>query len=82
MTDNANAVLQEALSLSVDDRADLVAELIASLDESSSESSEVEVRDAWAREIEQRAGRVLAGQSAGEDWATVRERVSSELTDG
>src|SRR5438128_10649373 len=58
MSAEVKQLLHEALKLSTDDRAELAAELLASLDESG-DSGDVE--GAWAAEIERRARRVLAG---------------------
>jgi putative addiction module component (TIGR02574 family) len=78
MTDRAQAVLREALTLGVDERADVAAELLASLDDEPAEDL-AEVEMAWAKEIERRARRVLAGESAGEPWEEVRARVERRL---
>ncbi len=80
MTSRAQAVLREALALPVDQRADVAAELLASLDETPP-SDQAEVEAAWAREIERRARRVMAGESAGEPWEEVRARVLRRLTE-
>jgi len=81
MTHHAQSLLREALSLSEQERADLVAELLVSL-EGSPEGDEAEVEQAWADELERRARRVLAGESHGEAWGQLRDRVRSALTDG
>jgi putative addiction module component (TIGR02574 family) len=78
MTDRAQAVLREALTLPVEERADVAAELLASLDDEPAEDL-AEVEMAWAKEIERRARRVLAGESAGEPWEEVRARVERRL---
>lgn len=78
MTDRAQAVLREALTLPVEERADVAAELLASLDEEPTEDL-VEVEMAWAKEIERRARRVLTGESTGEPWEDVRARVERRL---
>jgi putative addiction module component (TIGR02574 family) len=80
MTDRAQALLREALTLPPDERADVAAELLASLDEPPTEDLAV-VQAAWAKEIERRARRVLANESAGEPWEDVRERISRRLTE-
>lgn len=80
MTDRAEALLREALALPPDDRADVAAELLASLDEPSTEDAAA-VEAAWAREIERRARRVISGESDGESWERVRERVVRQLTE-
>ena len=51
MTDRARKVLHEALELSVPERAELAADLLASLDG----EPEAEVEAAWAAEVERRA---------------------------
>lgn len=80
MTDSTRTLLREALALPRGERADLVAELLMSL-ESSTSDDPAAVQASWAREIERRARRVLAGESTGEDWAQVRERVARRLTE-
>jgi putative addiction module component (TIGR02574 family) len=78
MTDRAQELLREALTLPVDERADVAAELLASLDESSTMDAAA-VATAWAREIERRARRVMAGESPGEPWEDVRAHVARRL---
>jgi hypothetical protein len=81
MTDHAQALLREALSLSDEERADLIAELLVSL-EGPIVDGAAAVEQAWAEELETRARRVLASGGQGEDWNQVRTRVSQALTDG
>jgi putative addiction module component (TIGR02574 family) len=81
MTDHTQSLLREALSLSEKERADLVAELLVSL-EGPPEGDDAAVEQAWADELGRRARRVLAGESHGEDWDQLRDRVRSALTDG
>ena len=78
MTSRAQEVLREALSLPIDQRADVAAELLASLDDVGSENI-AEVEAAWAAEIERRARRAMAGESAGIPWEEVRRRAETEL---
>ena len=84
MTDRAQALLREALTLSSDERADVAAELLASLEEPATEDPAA-VQAAWGREIERRVRRVLAGESAGEPWEDVarsyRSRSNQSVTD-
>jgi putative addiction module component (TIGR02574 family) len=80
VTDRAQALLREALTLPVDERADVAAELLASLDEPATTNAAA-VETAWAREIERRARRVMAGESVGEPWEDVRARVARRLAD-
>jgi len=79
MSDRAQTLLREALKLSPEERADVAAELLASLDDSDAEDPAA-VPAAWAAEIERRAQRVLSGESAGEPWEDVRHRIVQGLT--
>jgi broad specificity phosphatase PhoE len=81
MTDHAQSLLREALSLPEEERADLIAELLVSL-EGPAGDDEATVERAWAEALERRARRVLAGEAPGEDWDQVRDRVGRALTDG
>jgi putative addiction module component (TIGR02574 family) len=78
MTSRAQELLREALTLPVAERADVAAELLASLDDAEAENP-AEVEAAWAAEIERRARRVMAGESAGVPWEDVRRRAEAEL---
>ena len=62
----------------VADRADVAAELLASLDDAEADNP-AEVEAAWAAEIERRARRVLTGESAGLAWNDVRRRAEADL---
>lgn len=74
----AEDLWREALALPEVERADLAAELLASLDGASAEDP-AEVRSLWGEEIERRARRAMAGDVVSEDWATVRQRLADEL---
>ena len=79
MSSRAQALLREALTLPIAERADVAAELLASLDDAETENP-AEVEAAWAAEIERRARRVLAGgESAGRPWDDVRRRAEAAL---
>lgn len=80
VTSRAQELLREALSLPLPERADIAAELLASLDETEAQDP-AQVEAAWAREIERRARRVMSGESAGEPWEDVRARVVRRLTE-
>jgi putative addiction module component (TIGR02574 family) len=77
MTSRAQELLREALNLPSQERADVAAELLASLDEADASVDDVEA--AWAAEIERRARRVLAGDSTGIPCDDVRRRAEEEL---
>ena len=78
MASRAQDLLREALTLPIDERADVAAELLASLDDAGTENS-AEVEAAWAAEIEGRARRVMAGESEGIPWEDVRSQAEAEL---
>lgn len=80
MTSRAQDVLREALALALDERADVAAELLASLDDAAAERP-ADVEAAWAAEIERRARRALADESGGVAWDDVRRRAEAELRD-
>jgi putative addiction module component (TIGR02574 family) len=75
MTVQAERLLQDALKLPLEDRANVAAELLASLDERRDEG----VEEAWAQEIERRARRVLAGETTGTEWSVVRDRIAATV---
>src|SRR5438093_11417961 len=81
MTSRAQELLREALTLPIAERADVAAELLASLDDAETENL-AEVQAAWAAEIERRARRVMAGESAGLPWEDVRRRAKLNCPSG
>ena len=78
MTSRAQELLREALTLPIAERADVAAELLASLEDAEADNP-AEVEAAWAAEIERRARRVMAGESAGIPWEEVRRRAEAAL---
>lgn len=78
MTSKAADLLREALALPIQERADVAAELLASLDDAAADDASA-VEAAWAVEIERRARRVMAGESSGTPWEEVRRRAEAEL---
>lgn len=78
MSARTQELLREILTLSVEDRADVAAQLLASLDAAAADDP-AEVEAAWAAEIERRVRRVLSGDSAGTPWADVRRRAEADL---
>jgi len=77
VTSEPETILREALALNDAERADLAAQLIASLDPPAADDPEA-IERAWGGELERRATRVLAGDPT-DDWASVRERVADQL---
>lgn len=75
MTDAGTKVLHEALQLPENVRAEIAAELIASLDRDRDE----EVQQAWAKEIARRANAVRQGELKGEDWRPVLDEIEREV---
>jgi putative addiction module component (TIGR02574 family) len=69
-------VLDEALQLELAERAELVAELLASLDG----EPDADVEAAWAAEIERRAARARSGEDAGRAWAEARDAATDALS--
>lgn len=78
MSSRAQALLREALILPFAERADVAAQFLASLDDAEAEKL-AEVEAAWAAEVEKRARRVIAGDSAGLPWEDVRRWANTEL---
>ncbi len=77
MDGDVDRLLRDALRLAPDERARIVAELLASLvpDLPSQQRSEAE----WIREIERRARVAVAG-SPGSSWAAARTQLEPRLS--
>lgn len=69
MTDRARRVLEDALSLSDDERLDLAEQLLSSL------PADAE----WLAELERRARRALADPGGGEAWDVVERRLAARV---
>ena len=78
MSPRAQELLREALALPLEERADVAAQLLASLDDAAADDP-AEVEAAWAAEIERRARRAIAGETTGVPWEDVRRRADAEL---
>jgi putative addiction module component (TIGR02574 family) len=74
MTANTQKILDDAMTLSAAERAELAAELLASLDE-----TEAEVEAAWAAEIERRAVEARQSPADDEDWRTALAEIQREV---
>jgi putative addiction module component (TIGR02574 family) len=75
MTKAAEAVLADALRLDLDARAEIAAELLASLDGPADPDAEA----AWAVEIERRVAAIEAGTVKLEPWEDVKRRIEKEI---
>jgi putative addiction module component (TIGR02574 family) len=75
MTKAAEAVLADALRLDLDARAEVAAELLASLDGPADPGTEA----AWAVEIERRVAAIEAGTVKLEPWEDVKRRIQKEI---
>ena len=75
MTKAVEAVLADALRLDLDARAEVAAELLASLDGPADAGAEA----AWVAEIERRVAAIDAGTVTLEPWQTVRRRIEKDI---
>jgi hypothetical protein len=75
----ARQILEEALRLPVDERADVAAELLRSLDEAERPLTPDEVDRRWAAEIARRARRAARGESVGRDANEVLDALELKL---
>lgn len=73
----AKRILQEALNLSEQERAEIAARLIESLDARDRDAAGVE--EAWAAEIERRCAALDAGTTGTTDWDDVRRQIEAEI---
>jgi putative addiction module component (TIGR02574 family) len=75
MTKPINSVLADALRLDDDSRAELAAELLASLDG----PADPDAAAAWDTEIDRRIEAIEAGRVALEPWDDVRRRIERDI---
>ena len=75
MTKAVETVLADALRLDLDARAEVAAELLASLDGPTDPGAEA----AWAAEIERRVAAIEAGTIKLEPWQAVKRRIEREI---
>ncbi|MBK8232426.1 MAG: addiction module protein [Candidatus Eisenbacteria bacterium] len=71
MQDPAKRVFSDALRLPIPERAELAAELLASLDG----EADPDVEAAWADEIQRRIARIESGSAFARPWPAVREEL-------
>ena len=75
MTKPAEVVLADALRLGEDERAELAAEILASLDGPADPDAEL----AWADEIRRRIASIESGAATLEPWDVVKRRIEKEI---
>ena len=75
MTKAAQSVLADALRLDPETRAELVAEILASLDG----PSDADAEPTWAAEIERRIQAIEAGDIRLESWESVKSRIEKDI---
>jgi len=75
MTRRASELLQKALSLSEEERAELACSLIESLDGAVGEAAEA----AWNQEIARRVEDLDTGKAKAIPWEEVRSRISAKF---
>jgi putative addiction module component (TIGR02574 family) len=69
MAERARKILEEAMSLSEDERLDLAEQLLSSLPPDAE----------WMAELERRARRALADPQGGEAWDVVKRRLAARV---
>ncbi len=74
MTRSVNEILEEALTLPVEARAEIASKLINSLDDAVDDDAEVE----WSAEIERRIRDIDNGTVELVPWAEVRRRITEQ----
>ena len=79
MTELGRTVLAEALDLPETERADLAAELLASLHQPDEMTAD-ELEQVWTDEIQRRVDRVRSGESHTVAWSEVRAEAERRLT--
>ncbi|MBL8683291.1 MAG: addiction module protein [Myxococcales bacterium] len=75
MTGEARDILAAALELEADARAEIAAELLASLDG----PADSDVDAAWEAEVERRCAEVDLGTAVLEPWDAVRQRIERAI---
>lgn len=78
MTDRARKLLEEALVLGDSERADLAAQLLASLPPGTALDEENPDAE-WVAEVERRANAAAADPDGGIAWETARAEILDEL---
>jgi putative addiction module component (TIGR02574 family) len=78
MSEAAQAVLDQAMKLSVEERERLVGQLMSSIDDAPLTEAEAEALDAeWAPEIRRRIAELESGRAKLVPWAEVRAELQA-----
>ena len=78
MSANRSKVMSEALSLNAEERAELAAELLQSLE--TAEITDIEqIERAWAEEIAKRCADLDSGNGTTTDWSEARRKIEKEF---
>jgi putative addiction module component (TIGR02574 family) len=77
---SVSAVLEAAMTLPREARADVARELIASLDDEAP-GTPPDVEEAWLAEVETRLAAVDRGEARFEAWEAVEAQISARLRD-
>jgi putative addiction module component (TIGR02574 family) len=80
MTQRTQELLQKALSLTDEERAELAASLMDSLE--SGTDSDIDIEIAWQNEVARRLTDLDSGRVKTTDWVELRGRLASRLRDG
>jgi hypothetical protein len=75
MGKTGNTVLADALKLDAKTRAEVAAELLASLDG----PADADAANAWDEEIRRRIEAIESGTATLESWEAVRRRISKDI---
>jgi putative addiction module component (TIGR02574 family) len=78
MTERATQLLAEAMALPENERGDLAARLLESLDP----TVDVDVESAWGKEIEERVKELREGKVKPLTWPEARQRILDDTDDG
>ena len=71
MTEKSQVVLEDALKLTTNERAEVAEQLIASLDE----ASDTDVEQAWQEEVQRRLQQIERGEVKTIPWEVVQRRL-------
>jgi putative addiction module component (TIGR02574 family) len=71
MTDETQAILEQALKLPANERAEVAEQLIVRLDE----TPDTDAEKAWQEEIQKRLQQLDSGQAAAIPWEVVQRRL-------